>query len=129
MARPRTATNIMELRGAYKKHPERRADRENEPRPLAEIGLPPETLADDERAVWEDMVARMPYGVIGDCDRDHLEVASRLMAYTRRVPVEEWEAAKIARLDAMLGKMGMNPADRSKVKAERKPPKNDFLDL
>lgn len=129
MARPRKATNILELNGAFRHDPKRGRERENEPVPLAEIGPCPVTLDPDEVVVWEDMVSRMPYGVLGDCDRDHLEVVVRLMAYTRRVPVEEWEAAKIARLDAMLGKLGMNPADRSKVKAEKAPPKNAFRDL
>ena len=119
----------MELKGAFAKNPARGREREREPVPLAEIGAPPVTLEPDELWAWEDMVRRMPYGVIGDCDRDHLEIACRLMAYTRRVPVEEWEAAKIARLDAMLGKLGMNPADRSKVKADKVAPKNQFADL
>ncbi len=71
----------------------------------------------------------MPVGVLGDCDRAHMEVAAKLFAYTRRVKVEEWSAANLSRLDAMLGKMGLNPADRSKVKAAKILPKNDFLDL
>lgn len=129
MARPRTATNIMELRGAFKKHPERRVDREDEPVPQAGIGPAPEYLADDEKSSWDYIVGTVPPGVLGDCDRTHLEVASRLFAYSRRVKVEDWSPAQIARLDMMLGKMGLNPADRSKVKAAKAPPKNPFNEL
>ena len=128
MARPRTATNVLALKGAFKKDPARGRERENEPEPNAGIGPAPDSLAEDERAAWDQLVERCPRGVLGDCDANHMEVAAKLMAYTRRVPVEEWQAAYIARLDAMLGKMGMNPADRSKVKADKAPKKNPFLE-
>lgn len=129
MARPRTATNILQLRGAGKKHPERMRERENEPEPKSGIGPAPEKLKKDEREAWDYLVGIMPPGVLGDCDRGHLEIAARLFAYSRRVSVEDWAAMKIARLDQMLGKMGLNPADRSKVRASKEAPKNRFADL
>ena len=42
MSRPRTPTNILELRGALKKDPQRRKLRANEPKPETAIGLPPD---------------------------------------------------------------------------------------
>lgn len=129
MARPRTATNILELNGAYKKHPERKAERELEPSPKAGIGPAPDYLADDEKAAWDYFVEIAPHGVLGDSDRGHLEVVARLFAYQRRVKVEDWSSMKIARLDSMMGRMGFNPAERSKVKAEKAKPKNAFAEL
>ncbi len=129
MARPRTATNVLELRGAFAKNPSRGRERADEPVPLGEIGSAPESLVEDEVAAWDYLVGITPAGVLGDCDRPHMEVAARLLAYSRRVSVEDWSAMKIARLDSMLGKMGLNPSDRSRVKADKAPPKNDFLNL
>ena len=129
MARPRKATNVLQLNGAFAKNPSRGRDREDEPSPKAGIGPCPSKLKPDEVEAWDYLVSIMPNGVLGDCDRAHLEVAARLFAYSRRVPVEEWLAANISRLDAMLGKMGLNPADRSKVKAAPSKPKNAFETL
>jgi hypothetical protein len=129
MARPRKATNVLQLNGAFAKNPDRGRERENEPEPKAGIGPCPATFEADEVQAWDYLVGIMPVGVLGDCDRAHLEVAAKLFAYSRRVKVEEWLAANITRLDAMLGKMGLNPADRSKVKAAKVAPKNSFLDL
>jgi hypothetical protein len=38
MARPRTPTNVLEIRGAFKKHPERKRE---DPEPAGELGEPP----------------------------------------------------------------------------------------
>lgn len=129
MGRPRTATNVLTLRGAFKNHPERMQARENAPEPSAPVGSAPDHLADDEKACWEEVAGYCPAGVLGDCDRTHLEVVAKLLALTRRKPIEEVPDGKIARLAAMLGAMGMNPAERSKVKVPPKAPKNEFEDL
>lgn len=129
MARPRIATNIHELKGTFKTHPERRAARENEPVPKAGIGPSPEWFEPNEVEAWDYIVGVMPPGVLGDSDRVHLEVAARLLAYSRTVKISEMSDGKLSRLDAMLGKMGLNPAERSKVKAEKAPPQNPFSAL
>lgn len=116
MARPRKPTNVLELKGAFKHDPSRGRERENEPAPKAGIGPPPPHLAADEQKVWDEIVGLAPVGVFGDCDRMHVEVTARLMALLRRVGIEAIDPAKLNRLDAMLGKLGMNPSDRSKVK-------------
>lgn len=127
MARPRTPTNVLELRGAFKRNPQRRADRADEPQPKGDVGAPPEWLAADAVRAWHDIVAVAPGGVLGDTDRIYLEVASELLALKRRVGVEAIDPAKLNRLETMLGKLGMNPADRSKVKAPGSgKPKNEF---
>lgn len=126
MARPRTATNILQLKGAFKKDPQRKADREREPVPKAGIGPAPKWFKAKEREAWDYLVGIVPHGVLGDSDRAHLEVAARLLAFSRTVAIELVSDGKLARLDSMLGKMGLNPAERSKVKAEQGKPQNPF---
>lgn len=119
MARPRTPSNVLELRGAYKRHPERREERAGEPEPQGEIGPAPAHLDEMARQCWEEVVSIAPIGVLGDCDRLHLEVVAELLALKRTVGIEAIDPAKLNRLDAMLGKLGLNPADRSKVKVAK----------
>lgn len=116
MARPRTPTNVLELRGAYKKNPQRADERENEPEPKAGIGEAPEWMCSDEKKAWDYIVGIAPIGVLGDSDRAYLEIAAELLALKRRVGVEKVEASKLNRLETMLSKLGLNPADRSRVK-------------
>lgn len=121
MGRPRTPSKILEFTGAFKKNPKRGREREMEPEPKAPVGLAPKHFKKDERAAWKYIVAIAPTGVLGDSDRAYLEVAARLFAYSRRAPVEDWQQAKVNRLETMLSKLGLNPADRSRVSAGGRP--------
>lgn len=129
MARPRTASNILELKGAFKHNPQRGKDRAHEPKPNKGIGPPPAKLRKDEKDCWDEIVSIVPAGVLGDCDRAHLELVAKLLALSRRLPIQKMPDAKLARLMAGLGLLGLNPADRSKVRATPAPPKNEFADL
>lgn len=128
--RPRTPSNVLALKGAFDKNPSRGRERENEPEPKAGIGPAPAHLDKMARQCWDEVVSIAPVGVLGDCDRLHLEVVAELLAHKRTVGIGAIDPAKLNRLDAMLGKLGLNPADRSKVKA-MKPGKsaNPFDDL
>lgn len=67
--------------------------------------------------------------MLTESDRLALELAAQLMAQFRADPVE-FPAAKMARLEAQLGKFGMTPADRAKVGGKKEAPKgNPFADL
>ena len=55
MTRTRTPTAVLELRGAFAKHPERKREREGEPRPTTLLGDPPATLTLGEKAAWQEM--------------------------------------------------------------------------
>jgi hypothetical protein len=60
-------------------------------------------------------------------------VTARLLAYSRSGSIGSLDSAKLNRLASMLGQLGFNPADRSKVKvggkANRARPGNAFADL
>jgi hypothetical protein len=119
MGRPRKSTAELERSGSFEKHPERKAARANEPKPDGPLGAPP-TCFDPASytgakllAIWQELVSQAPPGVLTSADRAHLELACRLYYRIRSNP-----NAKIGdfnRLSELLGKMGMNPADRSKV--------------
>lgn len=119
MGRPRKSTAEHERSGSFEKHPERKAARANEPKPDGPLGAPPACFNPGEYtgarllAIWHELVSQAPPGVLTSADRAHLELACRLYNRIRTNP-----SAKIGdfnRLAELLGKMGMNPADRSKV--------------
>lgn len=58
MARPRTPANVLELRGSFKTHPERRREDVSGAGPLAEE--PPIELTGEEQAAWRRIIVRLP---------------------------------------------------------------------
>jgi hypothetical protein len=68
--------------------------------------------------------------VLTEADRVGLEICCALLNQFRLDPVE-FPAAKLVRLEALLGKFGMTPADRAKVAgpAQKKPQGNPFAGL
>jgi hypothetical protein len=123
MGRPRKPTKALELSGAYEKHPERKADRAHEPKPEGPIGSPPaEFLIEYPNsgylksgrllALWNELIALAPPGVLTSADRWHVEIVCRLMEKQRYGSLKGTE---LSQLSMLLGKMGLNPADRSKV--------------
>ncbi len=113
MSRPRKPTKTLELNGAFKRHPGRK--RINEPQPAGLIGDPPAHFISDElKATWHEIINMTPEGVLTDADRIHLEIMCQLLVDFRNNPIE-FQSARLTRLEAMFGKVGLNPADRSKV--------------
>ena len=130
MARPRTATNVLQLKGAFKANPSRGRERENEPVVKAGIGSAPEHLGEKEKLAWDEIVSLAPHGVLGDCDRLVVECIAELLAMKRTVGMSEFPPPLLSRLEAMLGKIGFTPSDRSKVKVPRAgEKKNEFSDF
>lgn len=126
MARPRTPTNVLDARGAFKINPQRkRQDAED----AGELTAPPAHIGGAVLAAWNEIVRVAPKGVVTESDRLSLEVMSELFAEFRACPAD-FTAAKLVRLEALLGKFGMTPADRAKVGGKREAPKgNPFADL
>ena|ERR1039458_1903241 len=118
MGRPRKPTAVHELNGSFDKHPERKAERALEPKPEGPLGAPPSCFDPGDYtgkrllAIWNEIVLQCPPGVLSLSDRMHVELACRLM---HRIRTSTAKSGDYSRLDALLGKMGMNPADRSKV--------------
>lgn len=126
MARPRKPTNVLELTGAFKKNPQRKREDAEAVGALTDAPL---HLGGAVLHAWNEIARYAPRDVLTDSDRLSLELAANLLAQFRADPVE-FPAAKLVRLEALLGKFGMTPADRSKVGGKKEAPKgNPFADL
>lgn len=126
----KTPTNVLELRGSFKKHPERRTARANEPEPTGSIGEPPEHLKPQEQDLWREIVSIVAPGVLANSDRLALEIASVLMAEFRLLGTKGMTDGRLSRLSALLGQLGMTPADRARVNAPKRGPEaNPFSQL
>jgi hypothetical protein len=113
MARPRTPTNILQMRGAFKNHPERLKDREGEPKVVEPIGDAPVGFTGDLLQAWKDLVDGCPAGVLTKADRLAVEIAAGLLHRHRVMPLS---GSDLSQLTNLLGRFGMTPSDRSKVR-------------
>lgn len=122
MARPRTPTALLELRGTFKRNPSRGRDRANEPKPTTALGSPPASFTKDQKAIWADVRAR-GWWLTGP-DRYMCEVAVVLMdKHTRRAI----DYKEIPHLIAVLSKLGFTPADRAKMNITDEQPDEALL--
>ncbi len=124
--RPRTPTNVLELRGAFKEHPKRAIERIFEPLCTDPIGDPPAGFDEDQLRAWNDFVTLAPKGVLTAADRVAVETASKLLALERKNIATD---AQGRRLDNFLGKFAMTPSDRSKVSVPKEVQLNPFSKL
>lgn len=162
----RKPTNVLELKGAFDKNPQRGRDRANEPKDDREIGNPPPGTPADVRAAWRELVKCAIPGVLTYADRPHLLAAAYLYSRLKtqrgkndkfrqelieRIdeanladPVavadllkdlvmfadrtSDWKPSDQANLTSLLARMGMNPADRSKIVLPKPKESNPFDD-
>ncbi len=123
MGRPRTATAVLEARGAYKKNPQRLAEREDEPSGVGPIGNAPETLTDEAIVIWGELKKVLPKGVATGSDRMAFALLCDLAAQSRAGVLEPKLLTQYIKL---LGLFGLTPADRSRLKiAPEKEKKKD----
>lgn len=106
MARPRTPSIDLEIRGAYRKDPQRR--RTKEPKPSGGIGKPPAYLAVDERKTYRELLTAS--------DGHIVEIGAVLLAKFRCRECDK--VAEIGLLIKCISQLGMTPADRSKIGIE-----------
>jgi phage terminase small subunit len=129
MARPRTATQILELKGAFKKHPERKRDRANEPKhsdPFPKQA--PKYLTDEQKKTWRQLVKQVPAGVLSGADITAVELPAILLAEFRTNPLD-MPTSRIALMSTLLGKLGLNPSDRTKLSIPAPKKRNQFEDF
>lgn len=125
MAQNRTPTNILDLKGAFKKNPDRGRARENEPEVEAFDATPPKHLSVQAKETWKEIVELVPDGVLGKGDRLVVEMLANLLADYRAAP-SDFPANRLTRLSVDLGRLGMTPADRSKVAVPKKDEESPF---
>ena len=126
MARPRTPTNILEARGAFKKDPARARPKEpKQPKPFPK--QPPARLTKSEREAWRDIVRDTPPGVLTYSDKIAVEVAAGLLADWRQIGVG-MGSGLIGKLQAAIGQFGLSPSSRASLMVDQ-PSENEFDDV
>lgn len=125
MGRPRKPTAELERKGAFRKDPQRR--RQREPIPTGELGEAPFHLRVAEKRAWNELALLAAPGVLTDSDRWLVEIACGLLAKqcdrSRRGGLK---AGELTALISCLSRMGMTPADRSKVGVPEQREENPF---
>ena len=125
MARPRTATNILEAKGAFKHNPARGKERENEPTVDVEFPkAPPKHLTTKQKGCWREVVSITPAGVLTGADILIVEVIAVLLAEFRD-DAAEFKTARLTRLTSEMGKIGLTPSSRAGLTVQ-KPKVNKF---
>lgn len=112
MARPRTPTRILEAKGSFVKHPERRAARAHEPRPTTSLGDPPAYFSKRQKTIWYEVCSLIPAGVAFFPDRLLVETCALLVNKQR---LGKAKGVDDSHLLQCLVQLGMTPAARSKV--------------
>lgn len=126
MPRRRTASNVLTLRGAGKKDPQRMRARDREPVPTRPLGKAPAAFTDAEHAAWAYLAARAPDRVLFFRDEVVLALAARLWASIASRPMHLVRPAEMARMESLLSRMGMTPSDASRVAAFQPAEENEF---
>lgn len=131
MPRVRVPTAILDSRGAFVKHPERRAARKNEPVPTQDLGGPPKHLRAAEKKVWTELSAKLAPGVAANSDETAFEVLVCLLVRFRSSQRKKDDpvVGEVAQMNKLFAQFAMTPADRTRVnvKAGTKKP-NDSLE-
>jgi hypothetical protein len=123
MGRVKTPTNVLEMRGSFRKHPERKRARKDEPQNLPPLGAVPEALDDVHKAAWRDIVRTVPAGVLTVSDELSVETAARLLVRVRK---GDAGAGIFGQLRAFMAAFGLTPSDRVKLIVPKPTKQNRF---
>ena len=107
MARPRTPTAVLELRGAFKNHPSRLKARKYEPAVTSALPEPPPNLPKPVRLTWLEL--KLHGFWLTSADRFLVEIAATLMAAYRS---DQLKSGDVSQLIGLLSKIGFAPKDR-----------------
>ena len=110
MPRPRTPTAVLALRGAFKRNPNRLAERKYEPIVSTPLPEPPKRLPRPVRDMWLDMKSHGHW--LTSADRFLVEIAAAFMA---RYQSDELKSAEVSLLIGLLGKIGFSPKERGSM--------------
>lgn len=122
MARHAQPREVADLKGSYKKHPERY--RKEPPKSGKPLGKPPKHLLDAAEQAWKEIEKQCLPGVMTGADRFILEIASNLLAEYRSNPAE-FAVGKYAHLIGSLARMGLSPGDRQKLGVTPESPEDE----
>lgn len=109
--RTRTPTAVLEARGSFTRHPERRRERQDEPRPDTPLGNPPKRLSEAEKTAWREMQAEGFW--LTSADAMMVEIAANLMSQQRTGQIDN--PARTLLVSTLI-KLGFGPTERAKMK-------------
>lgn len=116
MGRPRTPSNVLELRGSFKTHPERRRE------DLAGVGafnpMPPPDLLASLVPYWKKIVDQINPVVLTASDVSSVSVMARILCQFELTG--DLQHAK--ELRQWFAQFGMTPVGRTKIAAPKKGP-------
>lgn len=125
MGRPRKATHLHAINGTLNHDRGRFANRAGEPHDERPLGPAPDYFNTAQRDAWTEIGGRAPW--LRAADAIACEIASVLLAAFRERGAE-LSGVVLSRMETMLARLGLSPADRSKVKAPSAPKRdNPFL--
>ncbi len=108
MGRPRTPTAVLELRGAFRRNPNRR--RKFEPRKLTALPEPRPSLPKPVKAAWLEMQSRGFW--LTSADKFLVEIATKLMAGYRS---DQLKSGDVSMLIGLLSVIGFSPKERGSM--------------
>ena len=118
----RKPTALLKGTGSFDHNRGRYAARLTEPTPAGPLGPPPKHFDKAHGALWREIASAAAPRVLTSSDAWLVELACSLMHQQRAGTAS---AAGLSLLTTLLGKMGMTPADRSKVQAGPPKPEAD----
>src|SRR5215217_6407763 len=122
MARPRTPTAILELKGAFKKDPQRKAAREGEPVVENPVGSPPKHVSKPAALIWRRVVKEAYW--LRSTHRDVLEAFCVYKAAFETDPLS-MKSAQVAQMMKAMTELGLTAASQTKVKVPEKAKEED----
>jgi hypothetical protein len=112
VARPRTPSNVLELRGAFKRNPQRRRE------PVAPAGefdpQPPAHMPQECARAWQWLVQQIPPGVLTASDHAAMEIMARL-----QTQIWMGQLQFVSELRQWFGQYGLTAAAREKIGAKK----------
>ncbi|WP_072817785.1 hypothetical protein [Bradyrhizobium erythrophlei] len=98
---------MLELLGAFKRNPNRKRERQNEPIVTTPLPDPPRRVPKPVKETWQEMRERGWW--LTSADRFLVEIAATLMA---RYRLEEIKSGDVSNLIGVLSKLGFSPRER-----------------
>lgn len=126
MSRPATSSKVLEARGAFKKHPDRK--RKDVESALEMPSAAPSHLNPLEVKYWHYFKGLVPEAVLSGSDIAGLEMLASLWAEYQH-DKQAFPASKLGHIRGLFGSFGLTPSDRAKLGAIAKEEPGEFDDL
>lgn len=122
MPNPRTPSKVLELRGSFRKDPQRRRI---DIAGKGALGVPPDHLTEGQQKAWHDIVDRAPHEMLTQTDEISLETMAVLLDRVR----EKHKRDDITELRQWLGQYGFTAAARAKINVAPAKPQTKFSEF